>query len=96
MCDNTPKVLKAQVADIPGMTYQWYKDGVAIPGATSGTYIATAPGVYTVKVMVPGNNCPGEATITIIGGTSPTVQNATVKLCTTPTVTTFNLKMQNL
>lgn len=92
MCDNTPKVLKAQVADIPGMTYQWYKDGVAIPGATSGTYIATAPGVYTVKVMVPGNNCPGEATITIIGGTSPTVQNATVKLCTTPTVTTFNLE----
>lgn len=92
MCDNTPKVLKAQVADIPGMTYQWYKDGVAIPGATSGTYIATAPGVYTVKVMVPGNNCPGEATITIIGGTSPTVQNATLKLCTTPTVTTFNLE----
>lgn len=92
MCDNTPKQLKAQVAAIPGMTYQWYKDGVAIPGATSAVYTANQPGVYTVKVMVPGNQCPGEATITIIGGTSPTVQNAELKLCTTPTITTFNLE----
>jgi gliding motility-associated-like protein len=92
MCDNTPKQLKAQVAAIPGMTYQWYKDGVAIPGATSAVYVATQPGVYTVKVMVPGNQCPSEATITIIGGTSPTVQNAELKLCTTPTLTTFNLE----
>ncbi|GEJ47460.1 T9SS C-terminal target domain-containing protein [Chryseobacterium sp. ON_d1] len=92
MCDNTPKQLKAQVAPIPGMTYQWYKDGVAISGATNAVYVATQPGVYTVKVMVPGNQCPSEATITIIGGTSPTVQNAELKLCTTPTLTTFNLE----
>lgn len=92
MCDNTPKQLKAQVAPIPGMTYQWYKDGVAIPGATSAVYVATQAGVYTVKVMVPGNQCPGEATITIVGGTSPTVQNAELKLCTTPSLTTFNLE----
>jgi len=92
MCDNTPKQLKAQVAPIPGMTYQWYKDGVAIPGATSAIYVATQAGVYTVKVMVPGNQCPSEATITIIGGTSPTVQNAELKLCTTPSLTTFNLE----
>lgn len=92
MCDNTPKQLKAQVATIPGMTYQWYKDGVAIPGATNAVYIANQPGVYTVKVMVPGNQCPGEATITIVGGTSPTVQNAELKLCTTPAITSFNLE----
>lgn len=92
MCDNTPKQLKAQVAPIPGMTYQWYKDGVAIPGATSAIYVATQAGVYTVKVMVPGNQCPSEATITIIGGTSPTVQNAELKLCTIPSLTTFNLE----
>lgn len=91
MCDNTPKTLKAQLATIPGMTFQWYKDGVLIPGATSAIYVATQPGVYTVKVMIPGNQCPGEATITIIGGTSPTVQDITLKLCTTPTLTTFDL-----
>lgn len=92
MCDNTPKVLKAQVATIPGMTFQWYKNGVLIPGATNATYTATAPGVYTVKVMIPGNNCPGEASITIVGGTSPTVHDATLKLCSTPDLTTFNLE----
>lgn len=91
MCDNTPQTLVAQVAAIPGMTYQWYLNGVPINGATSGTYVATAPGVYQVKVSVPGNNCPGEATITVIGGTTPTVKDATLKLCSTPTQSTFNL-----
>lgn len=92
MCDNTPKTLKAQVEMAPGMTFQWYKDGVLIPGATNVAYVATEAGVYSIKVMVPGSQCPGEAKITVIGGTSPTVQNAVLKLCTTPTVTTFNLE----
>lgn len=92
MCDNSPKTLNAQLQQVPGMTFQWYKDGVLIPGATSAAYIATQPGVYNIKVMVPGSQCPGEAKITIIGGTSPTVQDAVFKLCTTPTVTTFNLE----
>ncbi len=91
MCDNTPKILKAQLSTVPGMTFQWYKDGVAIPGATAITYTATQPGVYEIKVMVPGNQCPGEAKITIIGGTTPTAQNATLKLCSTPSLSTFNL-----
>ncbi|WP_390452659.1 choice-of-anchor L domain-containing protein [Chryseobacterium sp. Alg-005] len=91
MCDNAPKVLKAQVGTVAGMTFQWYKDGVIIPGATNVTYTATQPGVYEVKVMVPGNQCPGTAKITIIGGTTPAAQNASLKLCTTPTVSNFNL-----
>jgi hypothetical protein len=76
MCDNTPKTLKAQLDPVPGMTFQWYKDGVLIPGATNATYVATEPGVYSIKVMVPGSQCPGEAKITVVGGTSPTVQDA--------------------
>ncbi|MCJ7935337.1 MAG: choice-of-anchor L domain-containing protein [Chryseobacterium sp.] len=92
MCDNTPQQLKAQVAAIPGMTFQWYKDGVLIPGATNAVYIANQPGVYVVKVMTPGNQCPGEASITIVGGTSPTVKNAELKLCSTPSLSTFNLE----
>ncbi|MDF2933482.1 MAG: gliding motility-associated C-terminal protein [Chryseobacterium sp.] len=91
ICDNTPQILKAQVVATPGMTFQWFKDNVAIPGATNITYTATSPGVYTVKVTVPGGNCPGEAKVTIIGGTSPVVQNATLKICTTPSNFTFNL-----
>ncbi|KIC64289.1 T9SS C-terminal target domain-containing protein [Chryseobacterium taiwanense] len=91
VCDNAPQTLVAQLSGVTGATYQWYKDGVLIPGATSPTYVATSPGVYTVVVTIPGNTCPVEAKITIVGGTTPTAQNATLKLCTTPTVTTFNL-----
>lgn len=90
MCDNTPQVLKAQVTTVPGMTYKWYKDGVLIPNATSAIYIATSPGVYEVKTFVSGTECQ-KASITIIGGTSPAAQSATLKLCATPTLSTFNL-----
>ena len=93
MCDNTPQILKAQVVATPGMTFQWFKNDVIIPGATNIEYTATSPGIYTVKVTVPGGQCPGEAKITIIGGTSPVAQNATLKLCTTPSVLAFDLNL---
>lgn len=91
VCDNVPQTLVAQVNPTPGITYQWYKDSVLVPGATNVNYVATTPGVYEVKVSVPGNNCPGEAKITIVGGTTPAAQNATLKLCTTPSISTFDL-----
>lgn len=91
MCDNTPQVLTALLTAAPGMTFQWYKDGVAINGATNISYTATSPGAYEVKVAVPGNQCPASAVITIVGGTTPPAQNATLKLCTTPSVSAFNL-----
>ncbi|MCI3938688.1 choice-of-anchor L domain-containing protein [Chryseobacterium aahli] len=91
VCDNAPQILKALVATTPGMTFQWFKDGIAIPGATNVNYTATSPGVYTVKIIIPGQNCPAEAKVTIIGGTTPTAQNAILKLCTTPSVSTFDL-----
>jgi gliding motility-associated-like protein len=93
VCDNVPTLLKALITVVPGTTYQWFKDGVAIPGATSMTYTATTPGVYKVQVVVPGATCPAEATVTIVGGTSPVAQNATLKLCTTPSVFTFDLNL---
>ncbi|MDQ0593797.1 gliding motility-associated-like protein [Chryseobacterium ginsenosidimutans] len=90
MCDNTPQLLKAQIAAVPGMTFQWYKDDVLIPGATNATYTATQPGVYIVRTFVGGTNCQ-TATVTIVGGTTPPAQNATLKLCTTPSLAAFNL-----
>jgi gliding motility-associated-like protein len=91
MCDNAPQVLTAQVVTSPGTTYQWFLNGVAIPGATSSTYTATQPGVYSIQVTIPGNQCPGTAEITIVGGTTPPAQDATLKLCTTPATPNFNL-----
>jgi len=39
-----------------GMTYQWYKDTVAIEGATTSTVRATAAGVYSVVMSKEGYN----------------------------------------
>ncbi|WP_241330803.1 choice-of-anchor L domain-containing protein [Chryseobacterium arthrosphaerae] len=90
VCDNAPQVFTASV-QASNATYQWFLNGNPIPGATAATYTATQPGTYTIKVTIPGNSCPGEATVTIVGGTSPTVQNATLTACYTAGNAVFNL-----
>ncbi|MCP1299624.1 choice-of-anchor L domain-containing protein [Chryseobacterium sp. S0630] len=90
MCDNTPQTFTASIQG-SNITYQWYQGTNAIPGATNASYTATQPGVYTVKVFIQGNNCPGEATITVVAGTSPVVQNASLSECSNSATATFNL-----
>lgn len=90
MCDNTPQTFTASVQE-PNVTYQWFLNNNPISGATNSSYTATQPGTYTVKVYVLGSTCPGEATVTVIGGTSPTVQNATLTACYAAGNATFNL-----
>lgn len=90
VCDNAPQVFTASV-QATNATYQWFLNNVAIPGANTASYTVTQPGVYTIKVTIPGNACPGEATVTVVGGTSPTVQNETLTACYTAGNATFNL-----
>ncbi len=92
MCDNTPQSLTASV-QVAGSTYQWSLNGNPISGATNPTYVATAPGVYSVEVFVPGNQCPGEASVTILGGTSPVVNDITFTQCYGPGNVNFNLNL---
>ncbi len=40
-----------------GTSYQWKRDGVDIPGATSSSYSATLPGTYTV--IIKNGACTG-------------------------------------
>jgi hypothetical protein len=42
--------VKLNASPTSGVTYQWYKDGVAITGATIKTYTATTSGDYVVAV----------------------------------------------
>jgi hypothetical protein len=49
-------------------TYQWYREGVAIPGATSETYTATQDGLYFVEVG-DGSPCSSRSNTIVIGTT---------------------------
>ncbi len=63
---TSPFIIKTSGDCIPGIilaidpsiyeTYQWYLDGVAIPGATNSTIAPTQPGYYTTAVTI--GSCP--------------------------------------
>lgn len=46
ICPSSPTTLSTQ----SGYSYQWFRDDVAIAGATSNTYVTTVPGKYHVVV----------------------------------------------
>jgi gliding motility-associated-like protein len=48
-------------SSISGNSYQWYKDGQAIAGATNQTYQASDPGMYAVDINF--GSCTENATI---------------------------------
>jgi len=47
ICGSTPAVLSALNAS--GSEYQWFKDGVSIPGASAATFNAASSGSYCVR-----------------------------------------------
>lgn len=55
-CSNTPVVLQEQYSTIYQInvydTYQWYRNGVLIPGATGWNYQAQTSGTYTLQVGI--------------------------------------------
>ena len=54
-----------------GNTYQWKKNGAAISGATSGTYLATTAGNY--QVTVTNGQCVSTSSTTTVTTTGSTV-----------------------
>jgi len=86
-------------------TYQWYRNGVLIPGATNGTYTYTRDGFYKVAVT-DFNNCSGTSSsfpvnTLAIGTTVNTDQlaifpNPTTGMITVNTTALLNMVIQNL
>ena len=56
--------VKLNASPSTGVTWQWYKDGVAISGATSKQYLATIDGSYTVAVTKLG--CVGTSAAIVV------------------------------
>jgi len=73
----------------PAASYQWYKDGVLIPGAVGQTYSPTASGSYTVEVTsVTGCTSISAATVVTLSTTSPTTiaANGPTNICSSASV----------
>ncbi|GAA4448952.1 hypothetical protein GCM10023092_02340 [Rurimicrobium arvi] len=86
-------VLLTAVASKPGVTFQWRKDNVAIPGATSATYLVTTGGYYRVMASDGTSTCAAAsrnvemvvkpnppAVITVPGGTTTACENEGILL----------------
>lgn len=52
ICQGTP--LEMMTTAYAGLVYQWFKDNVAIVGATEWHYFATESGCYSVRISGPG------------------------------------------
>ncbi|MBC8046058.1 MAG: T9SS type A sorting domain-containing protein [Fimbriimonadaceae bacterium] len=70
-----------------GYTYQWYKDGILIPGATSISYTATAVGSY--YVIVTAGVCVSTSTTIVVTNSGPAatiIAGGNLDICETGSV----------
>lgn len=71
LCPNETLVLDATE---PGInTYQWFKNGVAIPAETNPTYTVISAGIYEVEISLNSAACISTGEITIEYATLPTI-----------------------
>lgn len=71
-------------------SYQWFKDGTAITGATSNSFVASEAGSYTVNLNgSPNNNCDLTSEPIVLGTFSPPtpVFSLSGSLCTGSEIT---------
>ncbi len=69
VCQGQTVLMNANLGD----SYQWYNNGLAINGATSQSYTATATGNYSVRVINQGG-CSGiSSELSVVVNLNPTV-----------------------
>lgn len=75
-------------------TYQWYKDGVSIPGATSAIYQATETGNYEVNIGFTNATCYLIGDIRVEFTPNPILNNTSLIQCeNNDSSTVFNLTL---
>ncbi len=53
ICDEQSRAIQFGSSAIAGATYQWFKNGTLITGATNYNFVADQPGVYSVIATLP-------------------------------------------
>ncbi len=93
---NAPIVASGSLftAGSTGVSYQWYRNGTLIPGATAASYPATQSGSYTV-IVTNSDDCVGTSPVyvyTAATGVSTALRDAGYELYPNPSGGTFNLQ----
>lgn len=80
LCQGS-STLTANVSQPGSYSYQWFKNSVAIAGATNSTYETTIPGIYSVRVSGT-NNCISQSDdITLVNSLVATLNKDTTYVC---------------
>ncbi len=74
-----------------GITYQWYRNNIAINGAIGSNYTVSSHGTYYCNITVPpGSGCSGQSNsivVTVINNPTPTIAaNGPTTICDGSTV----------
>lgn len=88
LCTGDTTILIAQ-GSTSNVQYQWFRNGAAIPGATSYTYITATPGNY--KVSIKENVCrvdtSDEVTVAVVGPPAASITASSLQFCQGDSVT---------
>jgi hypothetical protein len=90
----SPIIVKSGAILIVSQTYssyQWYLNGVLIPGATGINYVSTQPGTYHV-VVTDSHGCTGPSNPLVITGVNDLSSEAGLNLFPNPNNGVFTLK----
>ena len=95
VCENDIYTLNATQAGLN--TYQWFKDGVLLPGEINPTYDVLNSGVYSVNVTLTGTTCVATGEVTIEYSPLPTLYDQTLVQCDDDNdgISTFDLTKLN-
>lgn len=91
----TPDNNLRQLSTTTFVSYQWYKDNVAIAGATSQIYTTPGNADYIVEVT-DGNGCKGKSTVYAVTwhiGIGNAQTNGFVKVYPNPSYDVFNIEL---